>query len=163
MAFDKVVDSTKLFAGMTATANAIRKKTGSADPIEWDESNGFKGAVEGIEAGGGGNGEFSYICDSYEIHTKIVTVGENTVTNTQGAYDYFQGLMPGKLIGAFLLSPYGNLNNQFILMDGGGLGLPNSFRFRNGALSKCSIANSFDGFLEVGSQYFIYSDVLPTV
>lgn len=163
MAFDKVVDSTKLFAGMTATANAIREKTGSTDPIKWEPDTGFKTAVEGIEAGGGGNGEFSYICDSYEIHTKIVTVGENTVTNTQGAYDYFQGLMPGKLIGAFLLSPYGNLNNQFILCEGGGLGSPNVVRFRNGALGKATIAASYDGFLEVGSQYFIYSDVLPAV
>lgn len=53
MAFDKVIDSAVLDAGMTATANAIRAKTGGADPIVWDASNGFKTAVEGIEAGGG--------------------------------------------------------------------------------------------------------------
>lgn len=51
MAFDKVVDSTKLFAGMKATADAIREKTGSADLIVWDSDNGFKPAVEGIPAG----------------------------------------------------------------------------------------------------------------
>ena len=51
MAFDKVVDSAKLDAGMTATANAIRGKTGGTDPIAWDESTGFKTAVEGITSG----------------------------------------------------------------------------------------------------------------
>lgn len=52
MAYDRVVDSAELDAGMTATANAIREKTGSTDPIVWDASNGFKTAVEGIVAGG---------------------------------------------------------------------------------------------------------------
>lgn len=53
MAFDKVIDSAALDAGMTATANAIRKKTGSNSPIEWDSSNGFKAAVEVIDTEGG--------------------------------------------------------------------------------------------------------------
>lgn len=54
MAFDKVIDSTALDAGMTATANAIREKTGGTGPIMWDVSNGFKNAVEAIQASGGG-------------------------------------------------------------------------------------------------------------
>lgn len=53
MAFDKVIDSALLDAGMTATANAIRKKTGNNSPIEWDSSNGFKAAVEVIDTDGG--------------------------------------------------------------------------------------------------------------
>lgn len=53
MAFDKVIDSTKLDTGMSATANAIRAKTGSRSPIEWDEDTGFKSAVEAISSGGG--------------------------------------------------------------------------------------------------------------
>ena len=57
MAFDKVIDSAKLDAGMTATANAIREKTGGNAPIVWDEANGFKNAVEGIQTGGGGDNE----------------------------------------------------------------------------------------------------------
>lgn len=54
MAFDKVIDSAALDSGMTATANAIREKTGGANPIIWDVSNGFKSAVEAIQTGGGG-------------------------------------------------------------------------------------------------------------
>lgn len=53
MAFDKVIDSTKLNAGMTATANAIRAKTGGTSPIAWDDETGFKTAVEVISNGGG--------------------------------------------------------------------------------------------------------------
>jgi hypothetical protein len=53
MAFDKVIDSAKLDAGMTATANAIHAKTGGSSPIEWDEETGFKTAVEVISSGGG--------------------------------------------------------------------------------------------------------------
>lgn len=57
MALDKVIDSAELDAGMTATANAIREKTGSTDPIVWDTSKGFKSAVEGIQTGGGGGAD----------------------------------------------------------------------------------------------------------
>ena len=53
MAYDKVIDSTKLEAGMTATANAIRAKTGGSSPIEWNEETGFKTAVEVISSGDG--------------------------------------------------------------------------------------------------------------
>lgn len=53
MAYDKVIDSSALDAGMTATANAIRAKTGGSSPIAWDHENGFKAAVEGISTEGG--------------------------------------------------------------------------------------------------------------
>lgn len=61
MAFDKVIDSAALDAGMTATANAIREKTGSTDPIVWDVSNGFKTAVKGI-GGGVTYSEYDDVC-----------------------------------------------------------------------------------------------------
>lgn len=50
MAYDKIVDSAKLDTAMTATANAIRGKTGGTDQIAWDETTGFASAVSGIEA-----------------------------------------------------------------------------------------------------------------
>lgn len=56
MPYDKVIDSSLLDAGMTATANAIRKKTGGSSPIAWDSANGFKAAVEVISTGSGGGG-----------------------------------------------------------------------------------------------------------
>ena len=52
MAFDKVVDSAALDAGMKSVADAIRAKTGTTDLLSWPD--GFKAAVEGIQTGGGG-------------------------------------------------------------------------------------------------------------
>ncbi len=52
MAFDKIIDSAKLDAAMTATANAIRGKTGATAKIAWNESSGFSSAISAIESGG---------------------------------------------------------------------------------------------------------------
>ena len=41
---------------LTATADAIREKTGTADPITWLEELGFSEAIAGIESGGGSGG-----------------------------------------------------------------------------------------------------------
>ena len=51
MAYDKVVDSAVLDAGMKSVADAIRAKTGTTDLLAWPD--GFKAAVEGIQTGGG--------------------------------------------------------------------------------------------------------------
>ena len=40
-------------AALTATANAIRTKSGSQSPIEFDHNTGFKSAVDAIPSGGG--------------------------------------------------------------------------------------------------------------
>lgn len=53
MAFDKVIDSAQLETAIKATADAIREKTGTADPIAWLEELGFSEAIAAIEAGGG--------------------------------------------------------------------------------------------------------------
>ena len=50
MAYDKVIDSAKLNGAMTATADAIRGKTGGTTQIPWNESTGFASAVSAISA-----------------------------------------------------------------------------------------------------------------
>ena len=50
MAFDAVIDKVRLENAMTATANAIREKTGDADLIIWDEDKGFADAVSDLTA-----------------------------------------------------------------------------------------------------------------
>lgn len=52
MGYDAVVDSAKLNGALTATAEAIRRKTDSTEPITFDAYDGFKSAVDGIEIGG---------------------------------------------------------------------------------------------------------------
>lgn len=53
MAYDKVVDSARLDGALTATADAIRDKTGGVDNIQWDADTGFAAAVDAITTGGG--------------------------------------------------------------------------------------------------------------
>lgn len=48
MAYDKIVDSAKLDGAMTATADAIRGKTGKTADIPWNESTGFASEIASI-------------------------------------------------------------------------------------------------------------------
>lgn len=66
MAIDKAVDSATLDTGMTATANAIRAKSGGSASIAWDAAKGFADAVAAIPTGGGGGGLLS-VNAMYEI------------------------------------------------------------------------------------------------
>lgn len=65
MATYKLVDSNKLDAAMTATADAIREKTGSTDPIAWDAEKGMSEAVDPVfEAGK--KSEYDAFWDMYQ-------------------------------------------------------------------------------------------------
>jgi hypothetical protein len=65
MADYKAVDIEKLEAGLTATANAIREKTGDSEKILWDEQNGMTSAVgEVFEAGK--KSEYDQFWDAYQ-------------------------------------------------------------------------------------------------
>ncbi len=49
MSYDKIVDSAKLDAAMTASAAAIRAKTGDTAKIAWNETTGFSSAISQIK------------------------------------------------------------------------------------------------------------------
>lgn len=51
MPYDAVVDKARLNGAMTATAEAIRSKTGSADAVTWDPDTGFRDEVDKISTG----------------------------------------------------------------------------------------------------------------
>lgn len=51
MAFDKVIDSVKLDTDLTAVADSIRAKSGTAESLTFPE--GFKSAIDNIPVGGG--------------------------------------------------------------------------------------------------------------
>lgn len=55
MAFDTVIDKAQFETALTASANAIREKTGRADSIEWLADKGFADAIGAIAVGGGGS------------------------------------------------------------------------------------------------------------
>ena len=48
MAFDTLIDKAQLESALTATANAIREKTGSTEAIAWNDEKGFSDAVDGL-------------------------------------------------------------------------------------------------------------------
>ena len=54
MAYDKVIDSSKLDSDLTSVADAIRSKGGTSEALAFPA--GFVSAIEAIEAGGGGGG-----------------------------------------------------------------------------------------------------------
>lgn len=51
MSYDKLIDSAQLDSAMSATADAIREKTGDTAKITWDASKGFASAISAISAG----------------------------------------------------------------------------------------------------------------
>ena len=53
MAYDTVINKAQLEGAITASANAIREKTGDTALIEWLSDKGFAEAIAAIEAGGG--------------------------------------------------------------------------------------------------------------
>ena len=54
MAYDKVIDSSKLDSDLTSVADAIRSKGGTSEALAFPA--GFVSAIKAIEAGGGGGG-----------------------------------------------------------------------------------------------------------
>jgi hypothetical protein len=71
MALDRVVDSAVLDGAMSATANAIREKTGSTERIAWNETKGFSDAVGDVyEAGKKAEHDvFWDVCQNYGNRT----------------------------------------------------------------------------------------------
>ena len=71
---EKLVDSVKLDAALTSTADAIRAKTGDSATIPFDYANGdgFKDAIEAIPSGGGGGGSAADVT-FYDYDGTVVT------------------------------------------------------------------------------------------
>lgn len=143
MPYDKVIDSALLDAGMTATANAIRKKTGSSSPIAWDSANGFKAAVEVISTGSGGGGvTLPELGDTAAQPTDMV-LGKilyddegNTVTGTLyeatelehklfANSDYSFGGTPGGTVFS-VAGRYNGNTDGIVVRRGAGLGIRNA-------------------------------------
>lgn len=75
MAYDKVVDSAQLEAAITASADAIREKTGDTASIQWLADKGFAEAIAAIEAGGVNFNEY------YTVVTGTIIPTENITSN----------------------------------------------------------------------------------
>lgn len=76
MAYDKVVDSAVLEAGLKASADAIREKTKGTATIPWDVAKGFADAIAAIEAGDGGGVSI----EDYNVVTGTFALAENAAS-----------------------------------------------------------------------------------
>lgn len=130
MAYNKAVDSAVLDSGLTATANAIREKTGDTALIQWMNENGFKAAVEAIEAGGGGISAWGTITPSSytnsiatgveipndNFYFAIVTISQPTKTTVAyfrcGYFVVQNGVTSGQFLGADGSTDYGKVVNS---------------------------------------------------
>jgi len=110
MAYDKVVDSAKLDGAISATADAIRSKTGKSDAIPWDDDTGFADAVRDIETGGGsGSPDYnlpyaSKLTSMFEgatmpDGTDITVYAPNITDNIERVISYANGIRSLKLVG----------------------------------------------------------------
>lgn len=106
MAIDKAVDSAALDAGMTATANAIRAKSGGSASIAWDAAKGFADAVAVIPTGGGGGVTLS----PSALYAEIVSSGTQ-VQNLDTGLD----VVPGQVYAGAWLALKGNGGTTAIL------------------------------------------------
>lgn len=75
MGYDKLIDSARLDAAMTATADAIREKAGGSGKIAWDADNGFADKIAKIKG---------YYVGSIMFDSKYYTEGEGLVEMTGG-------------------------------------------------------------------------------
>ena len=110
MATYKLVNEEKLDAAMTATADAIRAKTGSTDPIAWDAEKGMSEAVEPVfEAGK--KAEYDAFWDAYQRNGTL-TEYNGTFSGAGWTDDIFLPkydlICEGRLDNLFL---YGNVSD----------------------------------------------------
>jgi hypothetical protein len=104
MAFDTVIDKTKLESALTASANAIREKTGSTEPIAWLPDKGFAEAIGAIETGGGGSTEEEWIKDGnthvwVSLHDSRTSPMLGVCPNGTVTVDWGDGTTPDVLTG----------------------------------------------------------------
>lgn len=152
---------------MTAIADAIRAKTGGTAALTLDQ---MAEEIAGIQGGGGSDGNYSYYNGFHGLYTKIVTAGANTVSNSQAAFDYFQAMMDGTLLLAFLMDDYGAVNNQLVGIYDNSTNR-DTLRYRdgdlgwipNGTATGSSTAISYDAKIVEGTKYLLAAIVKPTV
>lgn len=82
MAYDTVIDKAQLEGAITASADAIREKTGDVALIPWLADKGFAEAIAAIEAGGG----------EMRIHGRAVVYGSFVPAQNEGKYKCYHNL-----------------------------------------------------------------------
>ena len=106
--------------------------------------------IDYVKSGGGGGGlDYPYITGH-----ETVTIGANSVTNTDAARTYFNSLHSSNDWFFVALKDTPSVYNQVVALPIYGQGT--CLRYRNGSIGTASIAGQYDGKLIEGTQYELY-------
>lgn len=147
MSVDKLVDSTQLNTDLASVADAIRAKSGSGSQLAFP--SGFVSEIGNIPSGGGSGLDYPYITGH-----ETVTIGANSVTNTDAARTYFNSLHSSNDWFFVALKDTPSVHNQVVALPIYGQGT--CLRYRNGSIGTAAIAGQYDGKLIEGTQYELY-------
>lgn len=151
MAFDKVVDSAALDAGMTGVADAIRAKAGTTEPLAWPD--GYISAIAAIHAG-----SIGVVSPYLSLTGEFITIGANTVSGAEDARTYLSTILNNNEM-AFLENE-ATENNQVVCYSKGEIWF--CVRIRDGVLSSIYTANNlYDALLVEGTKYNIVRVGVP--
>jgi hypothetical protein len=130
---------------LTSVADAIRAKSGGSSPLAFPAE--FVSEIGAIPSGGGG-----YSFDWADVTE--VTIGANSVSNTQGVVNFFSTYAPYALI---VLASALTTNNQFVSSHNSNLPGSNWIqRWRNGGINVTTVGSNYDCFLPQGSKYLVF-------
>ena len=140
MAYDKIVDSTRLDAALKSTADAIRAKTGGMAEIAWDADTGFASEVEGISVGVSGNSPYYEVSQTISIRavTNVICIEPTYYRLT--ITDFRRRGTQGTYASVAELTLYDADGNNIAAYDGSQLYSANSY-----TTSSESPASAFDG------------------
>lgn len=117
MAYDKVVDSAVLDAGLKQIADAIREKGGTSDNLAFPQA--MADAIAAIEAGGGGGGGLDFlneVFNSTEIQAGTCTIAETSASATTFAFDKPFNAKPNYYL-IFEISPPPDVTQSRVIMN----------------------------------------------
>ena len=129
---------------LTSIANAIRTKGSTSEQLAFP--TGFVSAIEALPSGGSMPIDWADVTE--------VTVGANSVSNTQGVADFFSTYAPYSLI---VLTSALTANNQIVnVLNSSATGGNTVQRWKNGVIAGTTVGAGFDGVIPQGSKYLVF-------
>ena len=151
MAYDKVVDSTVLNAGLTQIASAIRAKTGTGGTLTFP--SGFVSAIEGLSGGGATE---PYIEETYDANGQLIDAVMHGYTQIRSnAFAYCGGLVSVSGISAITsigYSAFQNCTNLALTSLPAGLTSISNYTFQN--CSNLALTSLPAGITSISSSAF---------
>ena len=160
MAYDKVVDSTVLNAGLTQIASAIRAKTGTGGTLAFP--SGFVSAIEGLS---GGSATEPYIEETYDANGQLIDAVMHGYTQIRSnAFAYCGGLVSVSGISAITsigYSAFQNCTNLALTSLPAGLTSIANYTFQN--CSNLALTSLPAGITSISSSAFRDCTGLTTI